>query len=304
MIQTLLQSGEFFSLLAALLWATAVILFRRSGDRIPPVALNCFKSVLALLLVMVTMLLLGIPFRPPEQSLRSWGVLLASGFLGIAVADTLFFAALNRLGAGRIAIVDCLYSPGVLAFSALFLHEPAGWSLGAAVVLMVAAILLGAWEPGRRESEMVPAEERKELRLGVLFGAVGILCIAGSIVMAKPVLDHANPWWVSFVRLLGGLAFLSPQGLSRRHRGSLIQAFRPGPAWRTMVPASIVGMYLALMCWTMGMKLVYTNLASVLNQLSNVFLMLLAWLVLKERLGPRQWLAVLLGFSAAVLAIR
>ena len=36
--------GEFFALGAAVVWATAVILFRRSGETTPPFSLNLFRG--------------------------------------------------------------------------------------------------------------------------------------------------------------------------------------------------------------------------------------------------------------------
>lgn len=43
--------------------------------------------------------------------------------IGIGLADTLYFRALNRLGAGRMGIVGNFYSPFVLVLSFVFLGE-------------------------------------------------------------------------------------------------------------------------------------------------------------------------------------
>jgi drug/metabolite transporter (DMT)-like permease len=49
--------------------------------------------------------------------------LLASGLIGISVADTLFFVALRKLGAELTAIVDCVYAPFIIGLSFLILRE-------------------------------------------------------------------------------------------------------------------------------------------------------------------------------------
>ena len=54
------MSGESYALLCALLWSGAVILFRLSGARTPPVALNLFKNTVGLSLITLTLLLLGL----------------------------------------------------------------------------------------------------------------------------------------------------------------------------------------------------------------------------------------------------
>ena len=40
--------------------------------------------------------------------------MVVSGALGIGVADTMFFECLERLGASKTAVVECLYSPVVI----------------------------------------------------------------------------------------------------------------------------------------------------------------------------------------------
>jgi drug/metabolite transporter (DMT)-like permease len=303
----LLQTGEFYSAACALLWAIAVILFRKSGEQVSPVALNLFKDVLGLGLFVVTMLLVGLPFAP-EADLKGapvgaadWAVLLVSGAIGIGVADTLFFVSLNRLGAGRSAIVDCLYSPFVVLCAWVYLGEPVGVALLAAVALMTGAILVGAWVPDKKENGLGP-EARRDLHLGVLLGIVSMALMAVGIVMAKPVLDRSETMWATSVRLLGGIALMAVIGLTRAHRADVLRAFRPGRQWMITVPAGVVGAYLAMLLWIMGMKYTYASVASVLNQLSAILVLALATVFLHERLTWRKALAILMGMAGGVIA--
>ena len=104
------RPGESFALVTAMTWAFAVILFKKSGEKVHPIGLNQFKNILAILLLIPTMALMSKSFSP-QVSIHDYLILLASGALGIGVSDTLFFHSLNMLGAGRSSIVDCLYSP-------------------------------------------------------------------------------------------------------------------------------------------------------------------------------------------------
>jgi len=312
------RSGEFYSIASALMWAIGVILFRKSGESVPPLALNMFKDTVGLILVALTLAVLQIPFVPETANGADWAILLISGVMGIGVSDTLFFASLNRLGAGWSAIVDCLYSPFVLLCSFLYLSEPIGWSLAGAIVLMAAAILIGTGAPGDKVPASTPAAGGGEVaaaglrsttalagdnRLvsGLLLGIVAMLLMAMGIVLAKPVLNHSDPWWATSVRLTGGFVFLAGFGLLPRHRREMISAFRPNAAWRVMLPGAFIGTYIAVILWTAGMKYTYTTTASVLNQMSNVFILALAALFLREPLGWRQYAAIALGFAAGAL---
>src|SRR3546814_5978095 len=114
--------GEILSLSSAAAWAVGVILYRRLGDTLPPLRLNFLKNLLVLaVLVPATVLIDG--FALPSLSVREWVLVTGSGVLGIAVADTLYFGALNALGAGRMGIIGNLYSPLVVVLSFVVLDR-------------------------------------------------------------------------------------------------------------------------------------------------------------------------------------
>lgn len=95
--------GELYSLACALAWAAAVILFKRSGESLAPVPLNLFKNLVGLALMLLTVLAFSGTAWPgiPAQAVA---IALVSGFLGIGVGDTLYFRALNDIGASRMAV--------------------------------------------------------------------------------------------------------------------------------------------------------------------------------------------------------
>lgn len=305
--------GEVFSLGCALLWAVAVLLFRRSGEDLSPVALNTFKGAVGLALFSLTLLVLRRPFFPGEHGLADWLTLLGSGALGIGIADSLFFASLNRLGATGSAIVDCVYSPFVVLSAFVYLGEPLHLSLGLALVLMVAAILLGFYRPAgptmlapapAHGAPAVTTEPRPASgHVGIVLGVVSMLLMAIGIVIAKPVLNRADVWWATPVRLLGGeLVLLLLAAGSPLHRRAVLRAFRPGRHFRYALPSALFGSYLAMVLWIAGMKLTLASVAGILNQTSALFIPLFSALFLGEKLTARRGIAVGLGFAAALVA--
>ncbi len=291
----LFQTGEFYALACALVWAIAVVLFRKSVAGTGPIALNLFKNSVAALAYLLTMVLLGLPFFPAEAIGSDWAVLFLSGAIGIGIADSLFFASLHRLGAGRQAIVDCAYSPCVLLCAWIYLDETISIFLLVAIVLMVLAILIGTYDPR--------APARRELWKGVCFGLAAVSLMALGIVIAKPVLETSEVWWATTVRLLGGQCFLALFVISPRQRADIKRCFRPSRSWKLLVPASLVGTYLALLLWILSYK--YTEkatLAGLLNQSSTIFILILAALFLKEPITRRTLAAITLGLAGVVLA--
>jgi len=286
----------------------AVILFRKSGEHVTPVALNTFKGVIALLLFFVSMLWLKIPFFPPDRTSTDWMILLLSGAVGIGIADTLFFASLNRLGASGSAIIDCAYSPAVILCAFLYLGEPIRLTLLLALAFMICAIWIGSSEPApggleqslRNQSGVLQQGLRNQ-RVGILLGVSSMLLMAIGIVMAKPVLNQANVWWATPVRLVGGQMLLTMQAITPMHRSSMRQIFQMSRIWLVAIPSAFLGSYLALVAWIAGMKYSPAGIAGILNQLSTIFVPILAALFLKERLTKKKILAILLGFSGALV---
>lgn len=287
--------GEILSLASGLAWAVAVVLFRVSGRRVHPVGLNLGKNVLGLALLVPTLLLLGEPFAPAVAA-SGTGLLLLSGVLGIAVSDTLFFHALNRLGASLTAIVDCFYSPFVIILSFVLLGERLTLVQMAGAALVVSAVLTVSKE-GRLERI-----ERKALVEGIVYGVLAMFTVALGIVMVKPVLGEVSVLWATTVRVAGGTAALALLAPFLRNRRAVLGPLVDRRNWKALVPAAFFGSYLALILWTGGMKFAKASVAAVLNQLNTIFIVVIAALFLKERLTGWKVAAVVLAFLGAWLA--
>ena len=287
--------GEILALASGLAWAVAVVLFRVSGRSIHPVGLNLGKNVLGLALIAPTVLLFGEPLLP-SVPISTTGLLLLSGVLGIAVSDTLFFHALNRLGASLTAIVDCFYSPFVIAFSFVLLGERLSLVQLGGAALVVSAILTVSKE-GKLERI-----GRKDLALGIVYGILAMFFVALGIVMVKPVLGSVSIVWATLVRMAGGTAALALLVPVLRNRRSVLSPLLERRNWKALVPAAFFGSYLSLILWTGGMKYAKASVAAVLNQLNTIFIVIIAAVFLKERLTGWKLAAVVLAFVGAYLA--
>ena len=62
---------------------------------------------------------------------------------------------------------------------------------------------------------------------------------------------------------------------------------RPQP-WGTVMFASFLGAYFALILWLLGYKLIDASVASVLNETNVAFIVFLAWLMLGEKINRRK----------------
>lgn len=281
------------ALIVALVWAVAVILFKKSGETAHPVALNTLKNVVAVALLIPTMLLMGESLLVEAPADHYW-LMIAGGVLGISLSDTLFFKSLNLLGASRMAIVDCLYSPFIIILSVFFLGETLSWLQLLGVLAIVGAVLTPLFE-----ARGAPLEGRR-VALGTLWGAVALATMAVSLVAVKPVLDQSPVLWSALFRMAGGLLGLLIYLACHPGRGKMLATLR-GPNLKYSLLGSVVGGYLAMMLWLGGMKYTQASVAAALNQTTNVFLFILAGWVLKEAITRQRAVGIVLGVGGAFL---
>ncbi|MCP4451018.1 MAG: DMT family transporter [Planctomycetes bacterium] len=288
--------GEMLALGAGLSWAIGVVLFKKSEDQISPIALNLFKNVLATGFLAILLALTHTPLIP-ELSCPAWIKLFISGVVGISIADTFFFIALKKLGASLTAIVDTTYAPFVLTMSYFILGERIGWPLLLGGALIISAMLVGTL--GQTHGNRT----RRNVIQGMGIGIVGIAPMSLSIVMIKPLLDSVPALWSASFRVCAGTVGLFPIILLHPHRTRILSVFRPSRSWIYAIPGSFIGTAVAMLLWIGGMKHTQVSRAALLNQLSTIFIFVLAVCFLKEPLTRRRTGAIALAFGGAALVV-
>jgi drug/metabolite transporter (DMT)-like permease len=312
--------GELCSILSALAWAIGLMFYRQLGATLPPLQLNFLKNLLVL-----GMLLPAIPLvhglAVPDFTALQIVTAVASGVIGIGIADTLYFRALNELGAGRMGILGNFYSPFVILLSFAFLGESLTPVQLAGFALVSLGVWIAAWP--RKEVEAIagqlapgavpgtvdggaralPLVPRHSLR-GLAIAMLAIVLMAVSIVLVKRVLEAQPLLWVTGWRMVGAIAGMAVIAWLRGEGRML----HPGGAripWARLALAAFIGQFLAMVLWLAGYKYTLASVAAILNETASVFILVLAWIWLKEPLTRRAVGGVVLtlaGVSCMLLA--
>ena len=286
--------GEALSILAAVIWAFAVILFKKSGETVHPLALNAFKNLLAMVFLVPTIWLAGetLVLHTPA---RVYLVLFLSGAIGIGIGDTLFFKSLNELGAGLTAIVVCMYSPFVISFSYIWLSESLASLQLLGALLVIIAVLIATIQRSDREVT------KKGVIFGVLYGILASAAMAAGVVIMKPLLSMYSVIWVAEIRLVGGMLVLVLVLLFHPRRWGIVHSLSKTRIWPYTLGGSFCGAYLAMIIWIAGMKYTQASTASALNQTSTIFVFIFAALILREPITLRKTIGICLAFIGAFL---
>jgi drug/metabolite transporter (DMT)-like permease len=281
--------GEACAILSALAWAVGIMFYRHLGAALPPLEVNFLKNRLVR-----AMLLPAIPavhgVAIPHFTALQMAAAVGSGMIGIGLADTLYFRALNELGAGRMGVLGNFYSPLVIVFSFFFLGE----RLSAWQLLGFLMVSLGVWVAAwpRKEDAGRPAHAMR----GFLYALLAVSLMAVAIVLVKRVLEAQPLLWVTGFRMLGALlAMLAIAAV----RGE-IAALRPAPRdfpWPKLVAAAFIGQFVAMVLWMAAYKFTLASVASVLGETASIFILLLAAIWLKEPLSRRSVTGVVLTFG-------
>ena len=291
--------GEFFALASPMAWALAVVMFRKSGETLPPFELNLLKNGFSLLLIALTLaggaLILGGGW--PMFSATDYGIMLASGMLGMALADTLYLRTLNLVGAGRTGVIGSLLSPFVILVSALYLGERLTTGQWGGFMLVMAGILVVTLK--RYQTEVTS----EDLRLGLVLGVIAMAIMAIGVVMVKPLLEQGPFLWVVAIRLAGGVIAMLAVVALRRNWSQVIAAYREPQPWAMTLFACFLGGFGGSVLWLAGYKLIPASEASIYNEAQVIFMVLFAWWFLKEPLNTRKIAGVLLTLAGVLVML-
>lgn len=314
----MISIGYIFALISAGAWAIAVITFKKLENAISPPALNLFKNTLGFILIGLTLVALGIPISkvPTLEGIsiingRDIVLLILSGAIGIGLADIVFIKALNMIGAGYTAIVGSMFSVFIFIFSFSFAilfpnsFPEQRWPPTTLEVIgsifVISAIVYSSYTD-------VDIKEKKNFRTGILTGVCAVMMMAfASVIMnsivAKSNGDVAISLWIVWVRLLPGIIVPLAIVWLGGYFGELRDALSKTHTLKTMLFGAFMATYLAISFWTFGMTFESNNftLFSILAQTSNVFIFIMSWAVLSEKLSLRRTLGITFSFIGIVM---
>jgi drug/metabolite transporter (DMT)-like permease len=290
------MNSELIGITAALgsaaSWALGSVLFRRLGDSIPPVSLTFAKGITGAILLGIAVLMVG--SAPLDTGTLT--LLVLSGLLGIAVGDTLFFMALNNLGAHVVVILLTLGQLLTVMMGVLWLGETPSPSDWGGIGAILAGVTIVMW------SQISGPEGRTRL-IGLVYGLLAVCAMSVSIIIAKEALAKADSIQATFIRMLAGTVGIFVFGaLSGQLMRGLSALRRPSMFGFFLISVAVVtfgGFWLSLL----AIDHIDVSIANTLNATEPLFVLPLAAFLLKERITRIVVFGALMTFVGIVLII-
>jgi len=300
--------GELCMLVAAILWSVTVILLKSSSNHLSPLLINPIKNSIGLLLFLILFLYTGIPLWYDNLSLLGYYKILLSGLLGMALGDTIFIYALSKIGANRVAIVDS-FSPFIIYFYSILLLSNQELVFIQFIGLMITtiAIVILTYENDYEDIDY------KTKRSGILWVFFAMSCTGYGVVLLKTVLNEINivevnhklkfNLWVTAFRLFPGVIFSWFMFLFKKNKKNLLKPLTNRNILSKLLLASVIGPFFALGFWILGYAFIdKPSIASIISQTSVIFIVILSWIFLKEKLTPLRIVSISFAFIGVLLA--
>ena len=294
--------GEILALMAALFWSIAVVIFKSLSQKVSPFLINALKNTIALVCFIVVLSILKIPLFNPAFTTYEYTIFIISGILGMGIADAVFIYSLSKIGANRIAILNCFEPIAVYFFTFFLLGTSLSIIESIGFIIVIISILVISYE--KDQDDIDPKVKRR----GILLQICAILCSALSMVIIKDILNiHRTNInliiWIAVFRLFIGFISSWAIFLCLKNTMKLLGSIKEKIIIIKIIASSILGTFMALGCWMMGQAYIEKlPLASILGQTALIFILIFSWIFLKEKITKIRIIASLFALLGVLLS--
>lgn len=268
-----------YGLIAALGWGAGDFVISGVTRRLGPVQTMFYIQLAGIVTIGLVLLARGdIPANNPQ----AWGLAVLINIFNLAGTLLLYRA----LSIGTIAIVSPISASFavITALLAIMSGEHLGGVTMAGTALVIGGVIVVSRAPGASAGTAlrgVPEAIGTALCFGIFFWAIDGI---------TPILGIA--WPVMIGRVMGVIAALLLL-LGRGNRPVIL----PGQLWPAILTATTLDT-LAFLSFNTGIATAFVSVVTALASIFSAVTVLLAWLILRERLALSQWTgvaAVLIG---------
>ena len=287
-----LNLGDFYAILTALCWSCGVIFFEIAGRVLNTLQISLLKNIVGVVGFIIFILLQGHAF--PLFNQQEYNILVMSGLIGVAIGDLLFLASLRRLGSSFSAIISTSYTLFVFILAYLMFDEVISIVSYLGGILVITGVIIGTNDRNLKTTQ-------KELVLGVVYGLLAHLCTAYSILLIKPVMELHPIVPIALIRFSTGVIISAIGILYLKGHLALKDTIIKGFSNYNLLAGAFFGTFLSVIFWLAGYKYTLAGRAAIYNQLSTIFIIILASVFLNEYLTKRKWVAISLALVGSFI---
>ena len=291
-MQYSLNLGDIYAILTAICWSCGVICFDIAGRVLNSLQISLLKNIVGVLGFIIFLFIQSDSF--PSFSQHEYFILILSGVIGVAIGDLLFLASLRRIGSGLSAIISTSYSVSIFILAYIMYQEVISVFAYLGGVLVISGVIIGTME---KPDNKTP----KNIYIGVFYGILAHLFTAYSVLLLRPVMESHPVVPIALVRFSTGIIFSAIAIIYLKSYDDLIKTISKGFSNSYLLVGSFFGTFLSVIFWLAGYKYTLAGRAAIYNQLSTIFIIILASIFLQEIMTKKKWVAVTLALLGAFI---
>jgi drug/metabolite transporter (DMT)-like permease len=149
--------GELAALIAAMTWSVTSVALTSLSARTAPAVLSALRLAAGSIVLLALLLASGQVSDLQQATTLGLAGVIASGLVGYGLGDTIYIAALGRLGMQRtFPVTMALYIGLTVVAGVVLLDEPFTWGLPFGAILIGAGIYLIVIEPAGGRPQPLP----------------------------------------------------------------------------------------------------------------------------------------------------
>jgi drug/metabolite transporter (DMT)-like permease len=287
-----MPTAELLAIAAAFCSALSGMLIAELRGRVDIFRLGRWQMATAVILCGVVSLSVG-----GWRGVAPWqfGLLAASGFFGIVVASTTYYAAIYSIGARSTALLFSLTSPFALLLGYAGLGETVSLRQSVGIALVLAGIVLAIGFPVSRVRTKGVEPASAASRRGVAFGVITALGQALGGLCARPAMAAGvEPFTAMGVRALVAALFFF--ALAALPIAALKNPYRF--SWRDLaiaVGSALVGAGLGMSLLMAALASGKVGIVSTLSSMTPVVILPMVWIRTRAAPPKRAWAGALLA---------
>ncbi len=197
--------GILVAIGAAFSWTTACFMWRAQTRFFSPIQLNSLKNLIAV--IIFSPILFSINWVDHWQEIS---ILFLSGFIGIAIGDSLYIVALTRLGTRKTLSIEALSPVLANLLATILIGEflPLRAWLG---TFIVTCSLIGITTDGKSINDFEP-QIATNYRSGIIYAISSVTCAVFAAILSRIVLTTSDlsPFQTTEIRLCAATLCLLP----------------------------------------------------------------------------------------------
>tara|TARA_B100002049_G_scaffold89539_1_gene65952 strand:- start:84 stop:971 length:888 start_codon:yes stop_codon:yes gene_type:complete len=291
-MQYSLNLGDIYAILTAICWSCGVICFDIAGRVLNSLQISLLKNIVGVLGFIGFLLLQGDPF--PLFAQHDYFVLVVSGLIGVALGDLLFLASLRRIGSSLSAIISTSYSVSIFILAYIMYQEVISVFAYFGGVMVISGVIVGTRESPENRTP-------RDIYIGAFYGFLAHFFTAYSVLLLRPVMESHPVVPIALVRFSTGIIFSAAAIVYLNGYSELRETMAKGFGHVYLLAGSFLGTFLSVIFWLSGYKYTLAGRAAIYNQLSTIFIIILAAIFLKEVMTTKKWAAVSLALGGAFI---